>query len=93
MMLYPSTSEQTRLQEDKHKSTLVLRISKKNMWTLKWKQRPLETLKHNDEKLCRNLTKREQDSYTESYTTDEINPSSKSTVSPTMFVDWKIPAL
>lgn len=33
MMLYPSTSEQTRLQEDKHKSTLVLRISKEHVDT------------------------------------------------------------
>lgn len=68
MMLYPSTSEQTRLQEDKHKSTLVLRISKEHVDT-EMKTTPQKLSNTTTKSFGENLTKREQDSYTESYTT------------------------
>ena len=69
MMIYPSTTEQTRLQEDKHKSTLVLRISKEHVDT-EMKNNALQKLSNTTTKsFGENLTKREQDSYTESYTT------------------------
>lgn len=69
MMIYPSTSEQTRLQEDKHKSTLVLHIGKEHVDT-EMKNNALWKLSKTTLKCFgENLTKRAQDLYTESYTT------------------------